>query len=206
MELALNQMLEKLVQSPCLQAGFLEALSELENCGAKKIMGYETRTNTDLTLLQHAAEETRHAYFFKKLAYKQGARATFTWLDRKSRRYLDRLELFIARCLHEYCPTKRKEACYVLTTYYIEERATWLYTHYEATLRTLQSDFSLQSVLREEMGHLADIERKKDSLEIPIELQTRMQDFEATLWEEWMTQLQDKLHAHTQYVDTTFDH
>ncbi len=189
MEEQLKSVLSRLVQDPGLQAGFLEALSELENCGAKKIMGYQTRCNTDLSVLQHAAEETRHAYFFKKQACKFGVPSRFSFLDGKSRRYLDRLELFIARCLRELPMLKRKEGCYVLTTYYIEQRATWLYTHYEAALRNQDAPFSLRSILQEETGHLADMERKKEGLEVSPGIAARIQDFEATLCAEWISNL-----------------
>ncbi len=195
MEAALKQVLASLVQDPALQVGFLEALSELENCGAKKIMGYATRSNTDLSLLQHAAEETRHAYFFKKQASRVGVIPKFSWLNGKSRRYLDRLELFIARCLQDFPSATQKEGCYVLTTYYIEQRATWLYTHYEAILRAQKSDFSLQSILKEEIGHLAEMERKKETLGLSPDLAARIQDFEATLCAEWIAQMKIQLYA-----------
>jgi hypothetical protein len=186
MDEKIKKILSHLVKNPSLQRGFLEALSELENCGAKKIIRYQTPANTDLSILQHAAEETRHAHFFKKQACKFGVVPALIFLDGKSRRYLDRLELFIARCFQEVSLKERKKCCYVLTTFYIEQRATWLYTHYEAQLRSQDANFSLHSILREETGHLAEMKKKKEALGISPELASRIQNYEATLCAEWI--------------------
>lgn len=189
-ELELKEILTHVVQDSRLQAGFLAALSELENCGAKKIMRYQTRANTDLSLLQHAAEEARHAYFFQKQACKLGVSMSFPWLDGRRRRYLDRLELFIARCLSTKSSLATREGCYVLTTYYIEKRATWLYTCYEEVLEAHRAPFSLQGILREEAGHLNEMEQMKEKLGLSPELEGDIQAFEATLCAEWVAYMQ----------------
>lgn len=193
MDVELKEILTRVVQDSRLQAGFLAALSELENCGAKKIMRYQTRSNTDLSLLQHAAEEARHAYFFQKQACKLGVPISFSWLDGRRRRYLDRLELFIARCLSDRSASATREGCYVLTTYYIEKRATWLYTSYEKILQTHQAPFSLQGILREEVGHLEEMEKMKEKLGLSPEIEESIQDFEATLCAEWIAYMQARL-------------
>lgn len=193
MDVELKEILTHVVQDSRLQAGFLAALSELENCGAKKIMRYQTRSNTDLSLLQHAAEEARHAYFFRKQACKFGAPMSYPWLDGRRRRYLDRLELFIARCLSSESSVATREGCYVLTTYYIEKRATWLYTCYEEVLAAYGAPFSLQGILREEVGHLDEMEQMKEKLGLSTEIKREIQDFEATLCAEWVAYMQKLL-------------
>ena len=46
-----------------LHRRWLETLSYLESCGHRKIAFYQPPRNASLSLLKHAAEEARHAYF-----------------------------------------------------------------------------------------------------------------------------------------------
>ena len=66
----LRPFLETVVEDSQLHPRWLETLSLLENMGARKIHKSMARFPAHLqnaeTVLQHAAEEARHAYFFKK--------------------------------------------------------------------------------------------------------------------------------------------
>ena len=64
--ITIEEYLQVIVSSPKLHMRWLETLSHLENRGAHKIMGFQPKRQVKLFLLQHAAEEARHAFFFKR--------------------------------------------------------------------------------------------------------------------------------------------
>ena len=163
-EATIEKMLELIVKQPKLHARWLETMSYLENRGAHKIVHYQPCSHVDLALLQHTAEEARHAFFFKN----QISKIVDTKIEpscflgkRFARRYLDLLELVLVRVLRRGLHLKGRklqEACYLLTSYAIEIRANELYRIYENLLRKYDLPFSLKSILQEEKSHLAQIE------------------------------------------------
>src|SRR3954466_1824989 len=61
----IKQLLNTIVASNELHAKWLNTLSYLENCGARKIAGCEHPTLVKEEMLKHAAEEFRHAHYLK---------------------------------------------------------------------------------------------------------------------------------------------
>src|ERR1700761_4524513 len=62
----LEQLLTTIVASNELHAKWLNTLSFLENCGARKIAACEHPTLVKEEMLKHAAEEFRHAHHLKR--------------------------------------------------------------------------------------------------------------------------------------------
>src|ERR1700761_1696107 len=62
----LEQLLTAIVASNDLHAKWLNTLSYLENCGARKIAACEHPTLVKEEMLKHAAEEFRHAHYLKR--------------------------------------------------------------------------------------------------------------------------------------------
>ena len=62
----LNDLLTTIVKSPELHAKWLNTLSYLENCGARKIASCEHPTLVKEEMLKHASEEFRHAHYLKR--------------------------------------------------------------------------------------------------------------------------------------------
>src|ERR1700761_7439444 len=62
----LEQLLATIVISDELHAKWLNTLSFLENCGARKIAACEHPTLVKEEMLKHAAEEFRHAHHLKR--------------------------------------------------------------------------------------------------------------------------------------------
>ena len=56
------------VERPVEHARFLNTLALMEHIGSRKIMVSQTRGPLGQEVLKHLAEETRHAYFFKRAA------------------------------------------------------------------------------------------------------------------------------------------
>lgn len=165
-----KQLLATLVEDPGLHAKWLNTLSFLENCGARKIAACEHPTLVKEEMLKHAAEEFRHAHHLKRQIEKVwpnpmdtyslsdllGARATLHYLatlDLKTSRYLKALG---------FSKNSLKEAAYLLVTYAIELRAEELYPLYDEVLRQTGSPVIVKSILLEEKEHLREM---KQSLE-----------------------------------------
>nr|WP_286420195.1 hypothetical protein [Myroides odoratimimus] len=62
----MEQLLETIVASDELHSKWLNALSFMENTGARKISACENPYQVTFLQLKHAAEEHRHAYYLKK--------------------------------------------------------------------------------------------------------------------------------------------
>src|SRR5437899_9916061 len=63
---ALHRFLPLIIPSRELHAKWLNTLSFLENCGARKIAACEHPTLVKEEMLKHAAEEFRHAHYLKR--------------------------------------------------------------------------------------------------------------------------------------------
>lgn len=161
----IRQLLTKIVDSYELHAKWLNTLSYLENCGARKIAACEHPTLVKEEMLKHAAEEFRHAHHLKRqiarvlshpmdtysLSYILGGTATLhylTALDIKASRYLRSAGL---------SKNSIKEASYLLVTYAIELRAEELYPIYDEVLRKASSRVAVKSILLEEKEHLKEM-------------------------------------------------
>jgi bacterioferritin (cytochrome b1) len=191
---------------------WLNTLSYLENCGARKIAEAEHPTLVRREMLKHAAEEFRHAHYLKEQIKKLGTNPPADYQEilggHHSRRYLDRLEVAVcrltktpARLLNSseseeslsqiFCSAaagaegdsqglssrfRHKKGgqdfpeseefksragvmVYPLVTYAIEKRAQKLYPAYHKALREMGSKVTVMSIIKEEEGHLEEMER-----------------------------------------------
>lgn len=146
--------LRALMESPSLHASWLATLSLLEYVGARKISC--TFRQPSAMVLEHFAEEARHAQFFKERALKLDPEAR-PLLPGRARLYFERLDAGVAHLLTCH-GEERPEAAYVLVTRVIEERATDLYKEYNRILKEMHLPFSLDGVLAEEGRHLEYME------------------------------------------------
>lgn len=161
----IEQLLTTIVASADLHAKWLNTLSFLENCGARKIAACEHPTLVKEEMLKHAAEEFRHAHYLKRqiervslkpmdtysLSFMLGGAATLhylTSLDLKASRYLKGLG---------FSKQATKEAAYLLVTYAIELRAEELYPIYDTVLRRAGSRVTVKSIVLEEKEHLDEM-------------------------------------------------
>ena len=84
------------------QEAVIGAGLDLEHIGSRKIMASRAMTEPGQDILKHLAEETRHAYFFKRAAEKLARRPLDyshpnTMADACARSYMGRLDAEIAR-------------------------------------------------------------------------------------------------------------
>ena len=160
-----RRFLKAVCQAATLHARLLNTLSLLEHIGSRKIMASCGRSlNRDV--LQHLAEETRHAFFFKRAA--ENASGTPLGFSRsevlalpQAKNYMGRLDAFIAKI------AKGTDA-YVVTSLVVELRAVWFYELYQKILGDAGLPLNLNSILAEENKHLADLSSRTERLDISL--------------------------------------
>jgi len=138
-----------------VHARFLNMLSLMEHIGSRKIMLSQAKAEFVQSTLRHLAEETRHAYFFKRLAEKLARRPlSFSEPDTiapaSARAYMGRLDAAITNRLNG----GGSELPYLYMSLIVELRAVWLYRLYQDVLDTEKTGIAIKSVLAEEELHL----------------------------------------------------
>jgi hypothetical protein len=180
------------LSDPFSHAKWLNTLSYLENCGARKIARSEHPQNVSKQMLKHAAEEFRHAFYLKqqittKLGFSLPSyHLNAIWGGIQTLHYLDRLEARICRLVdHSY---SQQAVCF-LVTYAIELRASEVYPLYQDLLVQRNSPVSVRSILLEEKGHLKEMQAQIISLGIDEEVIASACQIEGTLCRGWLKEL-----------------
>jgi hypothetical protein len=141
-------------------ARFLNMLSMLEHMGSRKIMLSQMNGILTQDILKHLAEETRHAFFFKREAEKlsgialEGYPDGHTMSAASGRLYFGRLEAGLTTHLP---PDAHRETGYLWVSLVVELRAIWLYRLYQQALAAANLVLSLKGVIAEEDRHLVDM-------------------------------------------------
>ncbi|MEP1095265.1 MAG: hypothetical protein ABJG78_09155 [Cyclobacteriaceae bacterium] len=193
----LKNLLAQIVNQPELHAKWLNTLSMMENCGARKISASEHAHNVDLIVLKHAAEEARHAYYLKNQISKTKFEGCETYHPNslispiRSFQYLHQLDSSISRYLkeeHHLSGHELRFGSYLLVTYAIEVRADELYPVYEDVLKENKSPITVRMIIVEEKGHLEEMIQQMDGF---FSDWTAHGEFALTLenqlYEEWAT-------------------
>ena len=162
----LDSILKSIVADNVLHAKWLNTLSYMENSGAKKISASEHKTEVNLIILKHAAEEHRHAYYLKKQISKLDNTLCKTYTNTEllspnhTKYYLHALDIAVCRYLKaefNLFGYELKFAAYLFVTYAIEVRADELYPVYQAILDEVKSKVNVKSIILEEEGHLEEM-------------------------------------------------
>lgn len=192
----MHRLIPMIVESKTLHLRFLNTLSYLENCGARKIAACEHPTLVKELMLKHAAEEFRHAYILKKQMHRIGTplptyESSSLLGGVTTLRYLDKLELSICRFLRQQnCSLSH---AYLLITYAIEKRAEALYPLYEKYLRQNHSPITVKSIALEEEGHLQEIETALLEYQEGIAYSKIACHLEQKIYTQWHLTLQKEL-------------
>ena len=166
--------LSDVCDNPARHARFLNTLSLMEHIGSRKIMASQSGTNLRNDTLKHLAEETRHAFFFKRAAEAiAGRELTYDDADTiagaSARQYMGRLDAFIEDALSN----RPRETAYLYMSLIVEFRAVWLYRLYQDVLAAKNLPLSLKSVLAEEELHLREMKERLEELDPACEQHTR---------------------------------
>ncbi len=191
----LQELLPSLVNNPESHAKWLNTLSFLENCGARKIASCQHPTKVKKTMLKHAAEESRHAFYLKDQIKRI---VEVTPLDYSlesilggtaSLQYLNRLDLLVAKRLKSL--GRDLHIAYILVTYAIEKRAEELYPIYMDILKETSSPITVKSILLEEEEHLAEMEEEIGQIFEGQQLAQEALAIENELFRTWLLALQN---------------
>lgn len=195
MEVILNQ----IVASPHLHARWLNTLSYLENCGARKISSCEHPTKVRSEMLKHAAEEFRHAYHLKRQIPKTGILSMDNYSQHlllggwDAIHYLNRLDVSVCRFLKSDGYPDWKGIAYLLITYAIEVRASWLYPLYQKILRLNNSRISVRSIILEEDEHLAEMVKELECVPNSEVIKQQAIQIENTLFSSFSVSLHNQI-------------
>ncbi len=201
----LKTCLEMIVAKPRLHAMFVNTLSYLENCGAKLIAGSEHPTMVPKEILKHAAEEFRHAYFFKSQLKKITA-VHLTYCCHEllggigAKNYLWRLNLRTAKMLRnkEVSTKQSKHWSYLLVTYAIEKRAEKFYPLYQEVLQQKFPEISIRGIIRDERSHLKEIEEELFCCDAKY-LRCEVCDVERHLYQNWLRRICEQINFSSCY-------
>lgn len=186
-----------IISNPAIHARWLNTLSYLEYCGAKKIAQHLPSKQVSLDLLQHAAEEFRHAYLLKKQIAKISSepihdysKTTLIGNDHAIH-YLNRLDLEISRLLKNNVIDQNmfKYSAYILVTFAIETRASTLYPIYQNILEQHQFNINLKPLIAEEDRHLEEMRTGIEKLNLPPTIIHKACQIEERLFQEFLNHL-----------------
>lgn len=198
--------LENIIKEPFLHAKWLNTLSYLENCGARKLAAFEHPTKVKEEMLKHAAEEFRHAHFLKKEISKIYPSSFSDYAPSSllggffSLHYLNRLELEISRLLKPQISFK--ELSYLTVTYAIEIRAKDVYFQYETLLRKHHLPIHVKSIYFEEAEHLNEILSEMNNYNVISSLLPLVKSIENAHWNKWFTNLASDQQLHETVTET----
>jgi len=197
----LQQLLPTIVCSEVLHAKWLNTLSYLENCGARKIAACQHPTRVKEEMLKHAAEEFRHAHHLKRQIVKVSSMiedysSAHILGGTVSLHYLMKLDLVVSRYLsHTIGLSKEavKETAYLVVTYVIELRAGELYGLYDHALRKVHSKVTVKSILLEEEEHLREMNEELQRIPSGMTYANHACFLEGMLCQQWLQSIANEV-------------
>lgn len=200
MNIVIKDLLIPIVSSSKLHAKWLNTLSYLENCGARKIAACEHPTLVKEEMLKHAAEEFRHAHYLKRQIAKISSDPMDTYSlslmlgGIATLNYLTALDIKTSRYLKDFgfCKSMIKKAAYLLVTYAIELRAEELYPIYHEVLRKVESPITVKSILLEEKEHLNEMREQLKQLPSGFHHAKQICVLESILCKKWLVSVKQE--------------
>jgi hypothetical protein len=198
----IKSLLSTIVNSENLHTKWLNTLSYMENCGARKIAACQHPTQVREEMLKHASEEFRHAYYLKKQIERVSnyIPADYAFKDIlggiNSLQYLPLLDLWSSRFLQQEIGLSKQatiEAAYLVVTYAIELRAAELYPIYEEHLRKTGSKVTVKSILLEEKEHLNEMIEGLHKLPSGFVYAERICAYEGLLCKKWLRAISSQI-------------
>lgn len=155
----IQQVLKRLAADTEREARWLNTVSLLEFIGARKISRTVADRHPTLEVLQHLADETRHALAFKKLACEVAGKEVEGYLcPQAAGTYFQTLDRALAAWAAKATGAEDTYLSYLLTTTLIEQRAMQIYPLYKAATRNPVVREELGRVVVEEQSHRRSIE------------------------------------------------
>ncbi len=198
-EKEIQELIHPIVKDPVLHGLWINTLSYLENCGARKIAACEHPTAVKEEMLKHASEEFRHAFYLKKQLsridqYYEDYRKTSLLGGWAAYHYLNVLDLRTSRYLKMLGKNRFEiqKLAYLLVTYAIELRAQELYPLYHKALKQCHSKIQVQSILLEEKEHLQEMENELSRIQNASIYIENICQIEADLFKKWLKEVKER--------------
>lgn len=154
-----KDILEKIALRPEAESRWLNTLSLLEYIGARKIGKTFSKMHPSLEVLQHHADETRHAYAFKRLSAIVSGGVDLGYLcSDEAVDYFETLDKTLSEWMTRLTGKADPFQNYLLVTAVIERRAMKLYPLYRKITRNGFVRDELKQVVDEEANHRRLIE------------------------------------------------
>lgn len=157
----LKTLLEAVTKNVESEAKWLNTLSLLEYIGARKIGKTMCQTHPSAVVLDHWADETRHAYAFKSLCEELHGGECREYLAQEAAvSFFQKLDERASAWVTKATGEDDKHQNYLLVTTLIERRAMMVYPLYRAAT---SHDFvrdELQAIIVEEQDHRVEIEER----------------------------------------------
>ncbi len=157
----MKEFLERIVRNPAQEARWLNTLSLLEYIGARKIGKTFSKYHPSIDILEHHADETRHAYAFKRLSIILAEGADLGYLCSEAAiDYFQTLDKKLTEWILRVTQRIDTFQNYLIVTAVIERRAMKLYPLYrKMTMNGLVRE-ELKRVIEEESSHKRSIEEE----------------------------------------------
>lgn len=179
----LRQVLENIAVNSEIEARWLNTVSLLEFVGARKISRTVADRHPSLEVLEHLADETRHALAFKRLALEVGGGDEPEYLcPEPAATYFQSLDRELSEWVVKVVGKHDEWVSYLLTTTMVERRAMQLYPLFRAASKQPAVREELRRVISEEQAHRVTIEKqcldslKGRDLEEPTQIEERLFD------------------------------
>lgn len=158
----MKEILQKIVDNVVLEAQWLHTVSLLEFIGARKISKTVCQNgHPSQEILEHLADETRHAYAFKKLSDTLAPSMPQGYLcQNEAVTYFQNLDQQVAQNIQTLFGQSDSYLNYLFVTHCIERRAMKLYPLYRSMTRHEPVKVELQKIIVEEANHMQPIEQK----------------------------------------------
>lgn len=155
----IRRTLDRIAENDALERQWLRTLSLLEFIGARKIGKTAAAHHPSRAVLEHWADETRHAAVFAALAEEGVEGGAPDYLcGEEAKAYFAALDAALASRLAALSAGTDPSLVYLLVTAVIERRAMVLYPLYKAATRRASVREALGRVVVEEQAHRVTIE------------------------------------------------
>lgn len=157
LRLVTKDALQRIAGCPKLEGAWLNTLSRLEFLGVQKIMEAMGERHPSARTLDHLRDEAGHALAFRELAEGLETQGDSYLALREGLRWFESIDTSVATLIgpgqSKQGMMHPREACYLMVTALIEERAMMLYPLYMAASADEEVKRTLRVIIQEEAAH-----------------------------------------------------
>jgi hypothetical protein len=155
----MKSVLQMIVQDKATEVRWLNTLSFLEYIGSRKIAKTACLTHPTFEVMEHYADEARHAFAFKHLSSLLSIKETTeTLCQEDGLAYFQNLDQQLTRWITDLTGQEDTYQNYLMVTTMVEKRAMQLYPLYKSLTPHPEVKEELHKIILEEANHRVAIE------------------------------------------------